>query len=74
MSSENTPAGELFRVVKNHEDQFSIWPAERELPSGWADAGILASRADCLAHINTVWTDMRPASLRQGPVRPDPQQ
>jgi MbtH protein len=74
MSSDNTLAGESFRVVTNHDEQFSIWPAERELPSGWADAGIRASRADCLAHIGTVWSDMRPASLRQGPVRPDLQQ
>ena len=54
-----------FAVVVNHEEQYSIWPAERDLPPGWRAAGVTGSKDACLAHIETVWTDMRPASLRR---------
>jgi MbtH protein len=54
-----------FRVVMNHEDQYSIWPAERELPAGWREEGMVGTRSECLAHIDRVWTDMRPLSLRR---------
>ncbi|MFG2058174.1 MbtH family protein [Micromonospora sp. NPDC048930] len=54
-----------FVVVRNDEEQYSIWPADRELPAGWHDAGFTGARADCLAHVDEVWTDMRPRSLRE---------
>jgi MbtH protein len=54
-----------FQVVANHEEQYSIWPAGRELPAGWTATGFTGARADCLAHIDEVWTDMRPLSLRR---------
>jgi MbtH protein len=54
-----------FHVVMNHEEQYSIWPAQRELPAGWTQAGKTGSKAECLAHIDEVWTDMRPLSLRK---------
>jgi MbtH protein len=49
----------------NHEEQYSIWPADRDIPAGWRKAGKQAKKADCLAYINEVWTDMRPLSLRK---------
>ena len=49
----------------NHEEQYSIWPLDRDLPAGWTDAGKHGPKADCLAHIKDVWTDMRPLSLRK---------
>ena len=52
------------RVVVNAEEQYSIWPADRPNPPGWHDEGFSGSKEDCLAHVNTVWTDMRPRSLR----------
>jgi len=55
----------LFKVVKNHEDQYSIWPADRENPLGWSDVGFSGVKKDCLDHINKTWTDMRPRSLRE---------
>jgi MbtH protein len=58
-------AQELYKVVVNHEEQYSIWPAERENAPGWNDAGKSGSKEECLAHIKTVWTDMRPLSLRK---------
>ncbi|MBN1220776.1 MAG: MbtH family NRPS accessory protein [Anaerolineae bacterium] len=54
-----------FKVVVNHEEQYSIWPADRENAPGWRDEGYRGSKAECLAYIGQVWTDMRPLSLRQ---------
>jgi MbtH protein len=54
-----------YQVVMNHEEQYSIWPADRENAPGWTNAGKSGSRAECLAYIKEVWTDMRPLSLRQ---------
>ncbi|MBB1151750.1 MULTISPECIES: MbtH family protein [Amycolatopsis] len=54
-----------YAAVVNHEEQYSIWPAERELPAGWTLTGRSGTKAECLAYINEVWTDMRPLSLRQ---------
>lgn len=54
----------LYRVVINHEEQYSIWPIRREVPPGWRVVGKSGSKAECLAYIQEVWTDMRPLSLR----------
>ncbi|QHP66046.1 MbtH family protein (plasmid) [Bradyrhizobium sp. LCT2] len=54
-----------YRVVVNHEEQYSIWPEWKEIPAGWRDVGIVGTKQMCLAHIEEVWTDMRPLSLRQ---------
>ncbi|MDE4133246.1 MbtH family NRPS accessory protein [Phaeobacter sp. QD34_3] len=56
---------ETYLVVVNDEEQYSIWPAERELPAGWQQVGEPGSREACLDHIEEVWTDMRPKSLRE---------
>lgn len=55
----------IYRVVVNLEEQYSIWPEYRENPLGWRDAGKTGSKADCLAYIKEVWTDMRPLSVRR---------
>lgn len=55
----------LYKVVVNHEEQYSIWPADREDPPGWRNVGKSGSKAECLAYIEEVWTDMRPLSLRK---------
>lgn len=49
----------------NHEEQYSIWPAGRDLPSGWRAEGTSGGRDECLAHIERVWTDLRPLSARE---------
>jgi MbtH protein len=54
-----------YLVVRNDEEQYSIWWADRDLPAGWHAEGTRGSRQDCLAHIDRVWTDLRPLSLRQ---------
>jgi len=55
----------IYKVVINHEEQYSIWPADREPPLGWQAVGKQGLKAECLAYIKDVWTDMRPLSLRQ---------
>jgi MbtH protein len=54
----------LFKVVVNNEEQYSIWPAERAPPAGWREVDKVGRKAECLAYIEEVWTDMRPLSLR----------
>jgi MbtH protein len=54
-----------YLVVANDEEQYSIWPAGRELPLGWYDRGFAGSEQECLDHIEQVWTDLRPLSLRR---------
>jgi MbtH protein len=54
-----------YKVVVNHEEQYSIWPTGKTNPPGWTDAGKIGSKAECLAYIKEVWSDMRPLSLRR---------
>lgn len=54
-----------YRVVVNHEEQYSIWPVGRDDAPGWTDAGPTGTKAECLAWIEENWTDMRPLSLRR---------
>lgn len=53
-----------YVVVVNDEEQYSIWRSDRDLPAGWQPEGLVASKDECLDHIETVWTDMRPRSVR----------
>lgn len=55
----------IYKVVVNHEEQYSIWPADMDNALGWNDAGKSGTKAECLEHIKDVWTDMRPLSLRK---------
>ncbi|WP_326556944.1 MbtH family protein [Micromonospora sp. NBC_01796] len=54
-----------YHVVVNDEEQYSIWPVGSEPPPGWQRAGVEGDRATCLAHIDEVWTDLRPRGLRE---------
>ncbi len=65
MNGEKKEDTRIYKVVVNHEQQYSIWPADRENALGWQDAGKSGTKEDCLAYINEVWTDMRPLSLRK---------
>jgi MbtH protein len=68
MTNDTQQSGEqntrIYQVVVNHEDQYSIWFADRELPLGWRATGKQGTKDECLAHIAEVWTDMRPRSIR----------
>ncbi|WP_405393912.1 MbtH family protein [Microbispora hainanensis] len=56
-------------VVVNDEEQYSIWWSDREPPAGWRATGFTGTRQECLDHIETVWTDMRPLSARDPETR-----
>lgn len=56
---------DIFIVLVNHEDQYSIWPRWKAVPGGWtAVDGIAGDKKTVLAYVETAWTDMRPKSLR----------
>ena len=61
MSDDDT----VYHVVMNHEEQYSIWPMDRDIPAGWTAVVDNKSKEDALAYIESVWTDMRPLSLRK---------
>jgi len=63
MSSASS--NEAFKVLMNHEEQYSIWPADKPIPAGWRAVGKRAVKSACLAFIDETWTDMRPLSLRK---------
>jgi MbtH protein len=65
MNSDETEDTTIYNVVVNHEEQYSIWPADRENALGWRNAGKSGTKDECLAYIKEVWTDMRPLSLRK---------
>jgi MbtH protein len=65
MNEEERTDDTVYKVVVNHEEQYSIWPADRQNAPGWEDVGRSGTKAECLAHIEEVWTDMRPLSLRK---------
>ena len=69
------PDDTIYKVVVNHEEQYSIWPADQANAPGWRDTGIRGTRAQCLDYIKEVWTDMRPLSarMRQELEAADPQ-
>ncbi|HEY2390709.1 MAG TPA: MbtH family protein [Candidatus Angelobacter sp.] len=54
-----------YKVVINHEEQYSIWPAHRANARGWHDTGKTGTKEECLSFVKEVWTDMRPLSLRR---------
>lgn len=66
MSGTDGDAGGSYRVLVNDEEQYSLWPATKAIPAGWRAIGPSAApKAECLAYIEQVWTDLRPLSLRR---------
>ena len=57
-------ADSTWIVLVNGEGQHSLWPVTQMVPPGWSEVGPEGTQAQCLAYINTHWTDMRPRSLR----------
>jgi MbtH protein len=55
----------IYKVVVNSEEQYSLWPLDRENPPGWREVGKSGSKTECLTYIKEVWTDMRPLSIRR---------
>ncbi len=64
MKQQQTDSSCLYHVVRNHEDQYSIWLADLDVPNGWCVVGDAAPKQACLDLIEKLWVDMRPRSLR----------
>lgn len=71
MSEQEPTSTEHYRVVLNHEEQYSIWSVGRPNPAGWSDEGTVGSQQDCLDRIEQVWVDMRPLSVRNRSGSPE---
>jgi uncharacterized protein YbdZ (MbtH family) len=69
MGEQQLEGDSRYVVVVNHEEQYSIWPEGKEIPLGWRAEGHAGTKAECLAYIEQVWTDMRPLSLREAMKR-----
>lgn len=65
MFNEKSQSADQFEVLVNHEEQYSIWPLGKTIPHGWKQAGKSGDKETCLAFVKSVWTDMRPLSLRK---------
>ncbi len=61
MDEDNT----TYQVLRNEEEQYSLWPLALAVPDGWNAVGKQGSKADCMSYVDEVWTDMRPRSLRE---------
>ncbi|HYW06645.1 MAG TPA: MbtH family NRPS accessory protein [Longimicrobium sp.] len=64
MQTDTSDDTRTYIVLMNHEEQYSLWLADKEIPLGWTAVGESGSKAECLAYVKEVWTDMRPLSLR----------
>jgi len=65
MAGEDHEDNTIYKVVMNHEEQYSIWPDYKEIPAGWSAVGKAGPKQECLDYIKEIWTDMRPLSLRK---------
>ena len=65
MTSSDDADTTSYDVVVNHEEQYSIWPTNRKIPTGWRPVGKQGTKSECLAYVKEVWIDMRPLSLRR---------
>jgi MbtH protein len=63
MNSNPDQPIEAFKVVRNYEHQYSVWPAARDVPAGWQECGLRGSRSECREHIGQVWKDILPAGV-----------
>jgi MbtH protein len=59
-----------FAVLVNHEEQYALWPADRQVPGGWRPTDMVGTGDECDAYLERVWTDMRPKSLREACDQP----
>ena len=55
----------IYQVLRNEEEQYSLWPIELDVPAGWSPVGKQGTQGECSAYVDEVWTDMRPRSLRE---------
>lgn len=54
-SDEDEDPFEHWRVVRNDNGDYSIWPQVKPLPGGWTEVGVEACRKECLDWIEQNW-------------------
>ena len=54
-----------YQVLRNDEEQYSLWPLTLDIPAGWRAVGKQGTKPECMSYVDEVWTDMRPRSLRE---------
>ncbi len=54
----------MYFIVKNSEEQYSIWPSYKPLASRWEKVSNKKPKAEYLNYIENNWLDMRPLSLK----------
>lgn len=64
MQDEKDPF-DSYSVIINDEEQYSIWPAHRDIPNGWKAVGRTGWKEECLEYIEQNWIDMRSRSVRE---------
>lgn len=62
---DETQDDQTHEVVIDGEGRHSLWPLERSVPAGWSPTGFRGARQACLDHVDVVWRDQRPLSLRE---------
>ncbi len=45
----------IYKVLKNHQDQYMLWRADRENPRGWQRVGKMGTRKECLTYVIARW-------------------
>ena len=65
MNGTDNADQEKYKVLVNHEEQYSLWLDDLEIPLGWKDVGVSGTKEECMKYVDEVWTDMRPLSLRK---------
>ena len=53
-----------YQVLVNEEGQYSLWRDGKSIPNGWTATGKYGAKEECISYVDSVWTDMRPVSLR----------
>ena len=54
-----------YKVVVNHEEQYSIIPLDQDISRGWKEVGTVGSQTECIKFIEEVWTDMKSSDRDQ---------
>jgi MbtH protein len=65
VANEQDEDRRTYTVLVNDEEQYSLWLADLRVPAGWRPAGKVGTKQECLDYVRSVWTDMRPLSLRR---------
>jgi MbtH protein len=65
MYSDDEEVQQVYTVLVNDEEQYSLWPSHKDIPAGWRSVGVTGSKAECTEYVDKVWTDITPLSVRQ---------